>query len=752
MPQKAFFIGPYDKGLQRDVKPWMISDNAFEELRNAYVWRGRVKKRIGSKFLESTVFTQATLQFGSRLRIAITGGAGFGITDGFGDAASAVPGAVGAVGQMFSIGTTFYTVTTAGPGAQPMLRTDGTTTATFDTTNGNFVFVGAPATTQIYWYPANPVMGFINHERSQISNEPVYAFDTRFAYYRTGGAWERLGAATWSGSDSQFFWGTNYRGPLNDDYYLFVVNNNQADQIKYYTGAAWATMAPATRDPVASPNYTLHSARLIVSFKNRLIVLNTIEEVGALGVYHNFSNRARWCQNGTPIPTVPKPEPWYDNVPGKGGWIEAPTREAIITAKILKDRLLVYFERSTWELVYTGNQVLPFVWQVIDDSLGAESTFSSVLLDKVVFGVGESGIHACDGLHVQRIDNQIPELVSQIHNENSGVDRVAGIRDYSTEMAYWSFPDASNNGVYPNRLLAYNYKNETWALFDDSVTAFGYYQNTSDITWGACHSTWQAMTRRWVSGASQSQFKNVIAGNQEGFTFIFDRDLGRNAPSLQITDIDITGYPLIDLNVINHNLIPGFGTSTLGADYILLENINGITNMNGIIFKVLYAPDANTLRIAPENTISPPVGTYTGGGIITRVSKIEFKTKEFNFYGEDKLVAINKVNFDVDRTKHGAIKVGFYSSTSTDEMSIASGTSNAILGNYTLDTYPYIAFIPMEAHQSRLTHPVYIQAEGDCVQLLFWMDDELMFDTDVQISPFELNSMTIYVTPTGQRL
>jgi hypothetical protein len=723
MASKAYFIGPYESGLVKSTKPWLLTEDAFSLLQNAYVWRGRVKKRVGSRLFTASGTGSAYEHLLSRLRIKV------GTTDGNGDLSSAVPGASGAVGQIFSIGTALYTVTTAGV-AQPMLETVATTTATFDTTNGAFVFVGAPALTDVYWYPALPVMGIMNYEVSNISDEPVVAFDQNFAYERSGSGWDRLGTASWAGSNSQFFSGTNYRGTLNDAYWLFVVNNNQADQIKYWNGAAWATVAPATR---VTANYTLHSARLIVSFKNRLVLLNTIEQVGAALPAKNFSNRARWCQNGDPVAA----DAWYDNVPGKGGWIEAPTREAIITAQILKDRLIVYFERSTWELVYTGNQVLPFIWQTIDDQLGAESTFSSVLLENTLLGIGETGVHECDGLRVSRIDENIPQEVFRIHNDNSGVERVAGVRDYINELVYWSFPNLEDNPVFPTRMLVYNYKNKSWSFNDDSITAFGHYQNEDDLTWGACTYTWEEFHRLWRSGLNQSKTKNVIAGNQEGFTFIMDSGKNDNAASLQITNITVPGD--ISLQVIDHNLKQN--------DFINIEFVQGITNIDGI-FKVKAITDEDNFTVAPGDA---PVGTYTGGGVISRVSKIDIRTKEFNFYQEAQRVSINKVDFDVDRSSFGNINVGFYSSTSETNVAQRAIDNGVNLGNYTLDTYPY-ALYPQEDNQNRLIRPVYIQAEGDCLQLQLTWTDAQMLDADNMKSTFELNSMTFYASPTGRRL
>jgi len=745
MPRNAFLVGPYESGFVNAVKPYALPEDAFNRMENAYVWRGHVKKRFGSRLFTSTAGV-AYEHLNSRLRVALTN-AGTGaavVTDGTGAAADTVPGAKFNVGQMFSIGTTLYTVYQNGA----MHKTDGTTTATFNTGTGAFVFAGAPINTQVYWYPADPVMGITQYEATDINDEPTFAFDTQFAYQRAGGAWSRLGAGIWTGSDSQFFWATNYRGAANDDYYLFVVNNNRADGISYWTGAAWATITPQTALNVANAvNYVLESARLIIAFKDRLIALNTIETVddgAANPIDVIYPQRARWCRNGDPTTPIGANGSWYDDIPGRGGWIDAPTKEAIITARILKDRLLVYFERSTWELVYTGNQVLPFVWQTIDAELGAESTFSSILLDRTVLGVGQSGIHQSDGLHVSRIDDKIPQEVFKIHNDNVGVERVAGVRDYNTEMAYWAFPDATYGGTYPNRVLVYNYKNNSWSFNDDAITAFGYYQNVDDMTWGTCPYTWEEFDRLWRSGLNQSLTRNVLAGNQEGFTFIIDSTKNSNAAALQITDMDITVLPLINLTVINHNLRQG--------DYVLIEFVQGITNVNDVIYEVVSADASvpNTLTVRSTPDITTAAGAYTGGGMISRVSKIDLLTKQFNFYKSDVRMAIDKVIFDVDKSSAGQLYVNFFTSTSSENMATTAVANGTAVGSYDLDTSPY-ALYPQEDAQNRLVRPVYLQAEGDCIQLQLTFTESQMYDLDNMRSAFELNSMTFYATPTSTR-
>ena len=325
---------------------------------------------------------------------------------------------------------------------------------------------------------------------------------------------------------------------------------------------------------------------------------------------------------------------WNQDTKQNGGGLDCPTMEAIVTVEFVKDRLIVFLEQSTWEIVFTGNQQSPFAWQQINTELGVESTFSVIPFDKVAIGVGNVGVMACTGTNVERIDEKIPDEVFEIHNSDAGIERVYGIRDYFVEMAYWTFPDetASANFPFPNRVLVYNYKNGTWSFNDDSFTVFGYFQPTpTGITWSSTTVTWDD-DESWNSPYLQALFRQVAAGNQQGWTFIIDAEIPINADSLQITDITITtpGSNIITIASINHNLRQG--------DYIYFNSITGsgnITLLNGKIFPVLSdttsTPNSFTI-LYQDSSGNVIAGTYTGGGTLARVSQIQLLTKQYNFY------------------------------------------------------------------------------------------------------------------------
>lgn len=716
MTLKSYLVGPMQEGWINRVEPFYLPEEAFYTMEDAYTWRGRVKKRVGASLIGDT-------DLDSRLRINL------GNTNGAGNLSGNVPGTIFKVGQMFSIGTDRYIVNATGSPAN-LLHSSGATTATYDTATGAYVFAGASATTAVYFYPSEPVMGLLRREGPSINNETVIAFDTQFSYTRSGGAWERLDPATsWTGNNAQFFWAPNYRGQLAYDYIFYVVNNNRADNIKYIASgaAAWTNLRPQLDSP---PTRYLDSCRVLLWFQDRLVALNT-QETDAGQV--NFTARARWSGQGDPRNAATS---WLDTIPGAGGFSDAPTKEAIITAERIKDRLIVYFERSTWELVYSGIDSNPFFWRQINNELGAESTFSVIGFDKEVLGVGNVGIHACNGVNVARIDEKIPTEVFRIHNGSSGPERVYGIRDYYNELVYWTFPSAANSPTFPNKILVYNYENKTWSFFNDSFTCFGYFQPSSGLTWaelGTKYGTWSNWNDPWGSPLYQASAQRIIAGNQEGWVHLLDAGKGSNAQSLQITNMTGTNT----LTVIDHSLSVN--------DYILIENCTGITSLNDLIVKVASVTDANTITI--DTTFS---GLYTGGGVITRVSNINILSKSFNPgtpIGQQ--FSMPYADFLLNRTSQGQVSINYFIDTTSGQSIQDMVNTGVLLGNNVLFTQPENnAFY--QPNQQQIWHRFYIQAQGGFIQFKIFLSDAQMKNPAFATSWFELHAILLYVKPQGR--
>jgi hypothetical protein len=757
-----FLIAPINTGLETDLKPWLIPDDAFARMNNAYVFRGRVRKRFGSAYTGVGWSSALTEPLFSRLRIDL----------GTASSGNTPAGSSSKIGQLFSIDNQIFTVWQA-TGNMLIVGTGSVTVATYNVASRAYVFTGKPGPSHVFFYPAEPVMGLYQLESSAVNDEPSMAFDTRWAYTYNGSWNYSTGSGPWHGNDTNLFWACNWKGLSAQDDTLFVsnffvVNKNGLidatdDPIWYYnipnkvwtsaSGADAFYFAPAGGAPQTGP-YVV-TARIIVAFKNRLVLLNTIESDGTNNFWYPF--RCRFSAYDSTVAV----NSWYNqnqtdssgNVSIGGGFNDAPTSEEIISAEFIKDRLIVYFENSTWELVWTGNQVYPFLWQKINTELGADATFSSVPFDRNVVAIGTVGVHSCNGANVQRIDDKIPDEIFKLNKQQNSILRVVGIRDYFAEMIYWTFPTATAMR-YPNKILVYNYRNNSWAFNDDTITFFGYFEQQTDTTWVESLGTWEESDFTWTSGVVEANFRQVLAGNQQGFVFTINADIAWNEQVLQITNMVQSGR-LITITVLDHTLTD--------QDYVSIGNLQGVTITDSVgnnpeIFLVNSVVDANTITIGGFNYPLTLTGTYAGGAVMGRVSMIDILSKQWNPYvGNGRNFYLARIDFCVDRTSAGEVTVDYYPSGSQESMLIDGngGTygTNSNMGNGVLETRPYDPLLyPFEQVQDRLWHPIYFQSDGQTIQIRIYFSDTQIRTPDIAWDDFTLEGLVLHTQPTSARL
>ena len=286
-------------------------------------------------------------------------------------------------------------------------------------------------------------------------------------------------------------------------------------------------------------------------------------------------------------------------------------------------------------------------------------------------------------------------------------------------------------------MLVYNYKYKNWALNDDSITAFGFFEQQTGMTWGNSNIVWEEAGFPWGSGTTQAKFRQIIAGNQQGFIFKVEPNVTSNERALQVTDIAAGVGSAVLLTIVDHNLYVG--------DYIEITNCQGVTGLNDQIYQV--TPTSTSIVSVQQGSFA---GTYTGGGTAARVSKIEIDTKRFNPYiGDARNVSIDSVDFAVQKTASGQITVDYTPSSSNISI-VADGTTSGVnLGDNVLQTYAY-DLVPLESTQELLWHRVYFGVDGDSVQLKLYLSDEQMLDPEISQSNFVLEGFILNMSGKGR--
>ncbi len=706
-------------GLVQERENFLLPDDAYPVLQNAYVWRERILRKKGFRLL-------------GRLQRLVDSSATYGahtITfDAFGDAniiTSFVLEPTGSIvpGSVLIIDTTTL-VNYTDPARDGTLIPSGT--INYATGAINIVAAaGHIGVATFNYYPGLPVMGIRIRELQNSSADETVFFDQKYAYVFNSGTnvfEEFIPGTTWNAAGTgvagiDFFWSTNYWvsaiPPFStDNRKLFWVTNNSghsganADPPRITDGTTWVDFFPSTWSQIDATNF-LTNWLCMLPFRGRMVTFNTWEGPTAASSL-NYSNRIRWATIGNPfIPYAAGPPArgsWRDDIRGQGGFLDIPTSEDIVSVGFVRDNLVIYCERSTWQLRYTGRAIAPFQIEKVNSELGTEGTFSAVQFDTSLIGIGDKGIVECDSYKSERIDIKIPDFVFQFNTLNDGVTRVQGIRDFPNRLAYWTIPlseqydvKANPNWIFPNTRLVYNYENDSWATFSDSLTALGNYQAQTSANWINTPAPWIKLNFPWIS--QPEGYPLIAGGNQQGFIGILNEKTVNDA-SLFISNITANTTTPTVVTSPNHNLQTSQNISMQTNFVIQISGIPTGTpfdNLNNQIFGVVVV-DADNFELwkynAADNEFSiaqldVPTTDYIGGGLITVKENFSIKSKKFNFLDEGQSIQIGFIDILLSATEPGqpgAIALNVY--LDYDDISVSNILPENVINNGLVPSIP----------------------------------------------------------------
>lgn len=578
-------------------------------------------------------------------------------------------------------------------------------------------------------------------------------------------------------------------------------------------------MAGSTTSPIGNLPYGIYylvGARMIIPYKDRLLFLGAVVQCtgsisGQIAGTYYLQDTIVYSENGTPYytasfqgsvlaptsivpiltPTIPQasstfqgafPAAYFSDVAGFGGFITAGYAQPITTVGYNQDVLIVGFTNRQTKLLYTGNDISPFSFYIINSELGATATFSGIVMDRGVIAIGDRGITITDQQSCQRIDLEILDYVFEFDLLNNGTQRITAQRDFVSEWIYFSFPYGTESDAsvpFPNQTLLFNYRDNSWAVFNESYTTYGPFRRQTGFTWqtvGSYYSSWNAWNSPWNASSSSLEEPEVIAGNQQGFVVArggSEDEATSEAPSLTITAYNTSTFTITS---------PNHGLNT--GDFVFFLNAIGLSNFNSspvasppsyIIWQVTVV-DVNNFVISssPYTTPVVPTGTYVGNGTITRLYFPFIQTKQFPVaWGLGRKTRIGVQQYLLSTTPNSQITLLIYlsqnSSTpfnnpeypSTVRVVPTSGSQNNSLIYstilYTCQESTNLGLTPANINlqqivpsQEQTWHRMNTSLIGDTVQIGFTLNDQQMFDPTLtyQIAEIELFGMIIDVSPS----
>lgn len=720
MPEK-FLIAPFKEGLDKELEPWLLQEDAFVEMQDAYVKRGVLQKREG--FLGLATGNEGSKpECQSRIVTAIANEAK-GNTDGSGDATITLTNAPIREGDVsIDVNGGGETISDNGDGT---LTGDVAATGTVNYVTGSITISGSVITSAILvsynYYPERPVMGLFNYITSTNSRQLV-ALDTRTfnKYNATTNRFDEiaLSGSSWTGTDADFFSFTNYvRGATSPSVWeRAVILTNGVNVPQIYDGSTVDDITSATgwAQPPAAIGGDLKSAKLVFYYGNRLVFLNTKQDAASV----NYPQRALYSASVISGSA-------YSFAAIGAGVIDATTDDEIMGAAFLSNALVVFFRNSLWSLKITEDADIPFRWERLDSDsiMNCEAPFSVLNYYNEVNAAGILGLYGTDGNSVGRIDNKLPFFSrDEISSENFKYC-YAG---FSTEgrQRYLTYPktakdqaDVTDSFSTATEILVNNVEENTWSTYTIPMHVLGFYRRSFAKAWDDFTDPWDKYGEPWDSYAGQQNTFLTCGGNVTGF--VFEIDEGGNDFQVKISGITQANPGVVSTET--HTFKTG--------DIVKISDVSGMTEVNDEYFTIKSVNSGKTNITLDGSTTNNTA--YTSGGLVEKAIPFDVKTKPLNpWIKEDSKAHLHWVDFRVSVSGTTTCNIQFFTEERIDPYIVSDQSSETIELNFSDSTGREAKWYRVYVNSTAFSHQI------------------RLFQEKVDDTP-KIHAMRLSMSPTG---
>ena len=334
------------------------------------------------------------------------------------------------------------------------------------------------------------------------------------------------------------------------------------------------------------------------------------------------------------------------------GLIQADTYELMKGALILGDLIIMNFQRSNWSLEKTRDAFNPYFTRKIPSVLGTDAAFSAVSWAYEVKSAGKTGMITTDGRQSLRFDDKIPYL-SQTEIDQEQFELTYGGFDRSNQQFLFSYRGNTSNlsSNTQDKVLVYNYKEETWAINDQRFSVFGQTDAGHNLTWNDIdeneNPAWARMDETeevWDEIGITASSQKTLAGDNLGFVYQINQDYDDYFVSISGITLASSAVIIVDPSAFQV------------GDRVIFANVAGMTEINGLIGTITTASTTSiTVDIDSLNFTA-----YSSGGSVSKVIDFEATMSPFNPYrSEGRKVYVSHVEFLLD-THSGNATIDVY--------------------------------------------------------------------------------------------
>lgn len=500
---KPFPLVDFRLGKYTAKQPWISPAQAWANLQDCYVHRGRLHKRRGLELFKTLypknteTLTPATTQAGtlaeSPVHPAESAPSTYKVTftdDGTGQTVID-DGAGNMIGDVDGGGTNTITYSTGAYDFDWASAPTGTVTATYE-------FERAETVMGIYEFVPRSGISFL----LAADMHQVYLYDSTEERFNS-----LVDADTFTGGDSDFFWFTAFE----DNCFI----SNGVDVVYAYKPFAGPpSFAEAATDfDSGSAGNDLDLAKVMVRHRGRLIYMNITENGTQL------PGRARWTDVNLP-----------ESYGTSSGFADVPSNQAIKLARVVGDEIIVLLERDeTWKLRYIGDASsplrTPYEWVKLKGVYGGVSRFAAAMFEEELAAISRQNIVRVNGVRTKLFEPATPDIVLTWDPDQQAYM----FGETFTQLRQMIFNYVALGESAPMNQLSINWENGSVAQYRMAIHVMAPWQTSSIMLWDDHTEDFDDWNMPFDEDSSQSGFPLMLAGNRSSQVlkmFTVEGDLG----------------------------------------------------------------------------------------------------------------------------------------------------------------------------------------------------------------------------------
>ncbi len=307
---------------------------------------------------------------------------------------------------------------------------------------------------------------------------------------------------------------TNFFSVVNYRFSAFITNN--VDAIRYYDGTCLKYLNTNLVDVPGKLTYDISRCLHVAVNRERLLlvapVVNSVSQ----------PNSIYWSVSLNP----------FDFFTADGAsFLDAPTSESIRLFFFINSDMVVRFSNSERVFRYTGDFNDPFRWDSTNNVWRCDTRYSAINYDSFGTSVGKPAIVASDGVNVQRADEIIPDFTLDnraliegpvISIAQTSIGQCYGERFDDFKEGWLCFkqytPD-SNVVTRSDSVLAFNYIDNTYAVYEFPFNCLGFGTVTTSNVWGNNFDRWEDADYSWDTFYESQDALVDLAGDRNGIVY-----------------------------------------------------------------------------------------------------------------------------------------------------------------------------------------------------------------------------------------